>query len=153
MKTNYTIIAVAALFVCALVQVYTIDRLIPLFRSRQSSPSAPLAPSRPRKLPINITTQGVGHYTQLGILHNGSETILPLMGRQTHIRSHMWNYYTLTNDALPVRIPLSTNGRSCDTSNGCNELYSGDSVLVPELGGKFTVKLYDRTPRYIPYLY
>lgn len=101
---------------------------------------------------INIPTQGEVHYTQLGILHDGT-TVLPLMGRPTYPRSHMWNYYTLTNDAVSLRVPLITNGRHCDSSTGCKELFEGDSVIIPEFGSSsFRVKMYDKAPRYIPYI-
>jgi hypothetical protein len=105
-----------------------------------------------KRMPINIATQGELTYKQLGILHDNNNTILPLMGRQTHHRSHMWNYYTLTNQNIPIRIPLVKGKRNCEDQVGCKELYNGDTIYIPEFSTTFTVKLYDRSPRYIPFL-
>ena len=105
---------------------------------------------QPQVVRINQATQGDTHYMQIGILHNANNVIIPLMGKPTHRRSHMWNYYTLTSQALSIRIPLENEGRSCDSAYGCKELFDGEMVFIPEYQTKFTVKLYDRSPKYIP---
>ena len=104
-----------------------------------------------QRIPINVNTQSVGHYEQVGLLYDG-HTTLPLMGRRTYNRSTRWNYYTLTNDNIAIRIPLSNKGRDCLDRNGCDELYDDDAVIIPEYNNsKFVVKLYDNSPRYIPF--
>lgn len=104
-----------------------------------------------RGIPININTRNVDHYQQLGILYDGNTT-LPLLGRRIYSGSSKWNYYTLTNDNIAMKVPLSRNGRDCTEQYGCEELYDDDSIIIPEYNnGKFKIKLYDRSPRYIPF--
>ena len=103
------------------------------------------------RLPINIHTQAVDHYQQIGLLYDG-HTTLPLLGRRVHSGSNKWNYYSLTNDNIALKIPLSKNGRGCMERNGCDELYEEDSIIIPEYNqSKFKIKMYDNSPRYIPY--
>ena len=103
-------------------------------------------------VPINITTRGIESYKHIGILSGKSGKVLPLYGRQTYTGSNRWNYYTRGNDHLSLKIPLTKNGRDCDDNNGCNELYDNDLIFLPEFSDDFTVKLYNSTPRYIPFL-
>ena len=103
------------------------------------------------RLPINIHTQAVDHYQQIGLLYDG-HTTLPLLGRRVHSGSNKWNYYSLTNDNIALKIPLQKNGRGCMERNGCDELYEDDSIIIPEYNqSKFKIKMYDNSPRYIPY--
>jgi hypothetical protein len=101
--------------------------------------------------PINIPTRGIEDYRQLGILSDTSGNVLPLYGRRTYSGSTKWNYFTRANDHLSLKIPLSSNGNSCDDHIGCHELYDNDNINVPEYNGNFNVKLYNNTPRYIPF--
>lgn len=151
-----------AILLLALVQMYTIYAVVSTRRAaprqgrqgRQGRRRGSLEAGVPSAagVGVNVPTRGLTHYSQIGILHNGGDSILPLMGRPVHPGSHMWNYYTLTNEAVPVRVPLINGGRECESSNGCEELYNDDRIFVPELGSRYTVKLYNRAPRYIPYL-
>ena len=102
-------------------------------------------------VPINVNTRNIDHYQQLGILYDG-HTTLPLLGRRVYSGSHKWNYYTLTNNNVAIKVPLSYNGRDCLDSYGCDELYSDDSIIIPEFNNsKFKIKLYDLAPRYLPF--
>mgnify|MGYP007047533491 CR=1 FL=1 len=104
-----------------------------------------------RKKNININTQQVPHYQQLGILYDGTVT-LPLLGRRVRNGSHKWNYYTLTNDNIALKVPIIRKGRDCSERNGCDELYEEDFIIIPQYNNsKFKINLYDRSPRYIPY--
>lgn len=104
-----------------------------------------------RMVPININTRNVDHYQQLGILYDGNVT-LPLLGRRIYSGSSKWNYYTLTNDNIAMKVPLSRNGRDCTEQYGCEELYEEDTIIIPEYNNsKFKIKLYDRSPKYIPF--
>ena len=125
----------------------------------------------PRKVhegvPINISTRGeTPEVQQLGMLtktsHSDSTSgvpgtdveshILPLYGRKTYNRSSKWVYYTATDKFNQVRIPISNNGRNCDSEYGCDELMDGSTITIPELNGSFTVKLYENKKfYYIPY--
>ena len=52
-----------------------------------------------------------------------------------------------------MKIPLSVNGRKCDADYGCDEIYDGDVITLPEYNATFKVTLYDYDkPRYIPYV-
>jgi hypothetical protein len=101
--------------------------------------------------PINIPTRGIEDYRQLGILSDAGGNVLPLYGRRTYSGSTKWNYFTRANDHLSLKIPLSSNGNSCDDHIGCPELYDDDSINIPEYNGNFNVKFYNNTPRYIPF--
>ena len=101
----------------------------------------------PRR-PVTISTQRTQSYETIGMLYNDANVILPLLGRQTHQRSHMWNYYTFTNDTIPIKIQISKDGYNCESSIGCKEFYDGDSIFVPELNSTFSVKIYDKAPIY-----
>jgi hypothetical protein len=60
----------------------------------------------------------------------------PLFGRTKYPRrSDKWEYYTIDEGRNRIKIVIKTKGD--------NELYDGDSLTVPELGGDFTVKLYE----------
>jgi hypothetical protein len=93
-----------------------------------------------------------GPYQQVGILtaEGGSSssaapdrTILPLYGRELDPRRSRWNYYTRTDGANPVQVPVRVGNRVCDDdTNGCNELSSTDSVHVPVLGRSFKATVY-----------
>jgi hypothetical protein len=73
-------------------------------------------------------------------------TILPLYGRELDARRGKWNYYTRTDGMNPVQVPVRVGNRVCDDdTNGCNELYSDDSVHVPALGRAFTATVYRRS--------
>ena len=110
----------------------------------------------PRGLPINIKTQGRNtQYQQLGILTrvNGPETILPLMGRETIAGRDKWQFYTISDKNNSVKLPISSNGKSCTGEYGCNSLYNGDTVYVEGYNDAFKITMYENnTMQYIPYI-
>jgi len=110
----------------------------------------------PRGIPINIRTRGFeSSYRQVGILtrSNGNETILPLMGRPLDNARGKWQFYTMSDKHMSVKLPVSKNGRSCTGEYGCNDLYNGDNVYVEGYNDAFKVTIYENnTPAYIPYV-
>lgn len=122
----------------------------------------PVQPVQPEVRPIYIMPPptvrppirqyNTGIVQQVGLLagEGGSanaaapdRTILPLFGRELNIRRGRWNYYTRTDGANPVQVPVRFGNRSCDDdTNGCNEVYDGDSVHVPVLGRSFKASIY-----------
>jgi hypothetical protein len=91
----------------------------------------------------NYNTQRVAPFRQVGVLYkNDSNLILPLYGRRTYARSNAWNYYTTTGGDSPIQLEISIQDRECLKKTGCKELYTDDSVYIPEYSGVFTVKLY-----------
>jgi len=97
----------------------------------------------------------VGPIQQVGILtaEGGSSSsaapdraILPLYGRELDVRRGRWNYYTRTDGSNPVQVPVRVGNRVCDDdTNGCNEVYSDDTVHVPALGRSFKTTVYRRS--------
>ena len=90
---------------------------------------------------------------QVGVLASGHE-VLPIFGRPTYPGSHRWNYYTATNDAIPLRLPVQNKKRECDDDNGCDEIFDGDEGVVSTFPDKsFTATIYSKAgPRYLPHV-
>jgi hypothetical protein len=121
----------------------------------------------PGTVPINIETHIAGRYSsehltdaktrnipetyqQMGIIKTGDGSLLPLYGRRSGRATDYYNYYTRTDTANPVQIPVSAGRRDCTTDIGCSMLMDGDTVKVYGLG-EGHVKLYGiGAPRYIP---
>lgn len=118
-------------------------------------------------IPINIETrESGGDFQQIGILskksinndadkpgNNTDSVVLPLYGKPLYRGARNWLYYTETDNAKSVKIPLVINNKDCTDDRGCDELNDGDSVTVNSLNGDFDVKLYKfNKPRYIPYV-
>jgi hypothetical protein len=108
-------------------------------------------------IPINIKTQGYYNpeYSQIGLLtrSNGSDTLLPLMGRPVSSNRNKWQYYTLSDKYNSIRLPIIVNNRRGTLANGVNELSAEDVIQVEGYGDTFKVTLYEQnTLRYIPYI-
>ena len=109
----------------------------------------------PIGLPTELSRGPVGTYGQIGILtaEGGSSssaspdrTILPLYGREIDARRSRWNYYTRTDGANPVQVPIRYKNRVCDDDvNGCDEIFSDESVHVPSLGRSFKTTVYRKS--------
>jgi hypothetical protein len=108
------------------------------------------------KIPINVKTQSFDtNYRQIGILTrvNGGETILPLMGRPLFSNRDKWNFYTMNDKNNMIKLPITFKNRSCSSSQGCDNLYNGDTVYVEGYSDIFRVTIYDNNVmEYIPYL-
>ena len=107
-----------------------------------------------RGIPINIETQGLAtQYQQIGILENGTSLILPLMGRRSMIGRDKWQYYTISNTGtLNTKLPVTFQGRSCTSENGCDNISSGDTVYVKGYNESFRATIYENNLlQYIPY--
>lgn len=108
-------------------------------------------------MPINVRTSinslGDTEYRQIGILkkNDGSETILPLMGRPILTNKDKWNFYTMNENN--IKLPIRYKNKSCTDEYGCDNIYTGDMVDVEGLNKNFKVTMYDNaTMRYIPFL-
>jgi hypothetical protein len=111
-----------------------------LFKSEDKAVDTPVDNSIPY---FNHNTQRVMPYRQIGVLYkDDGNVIIPLYGRRTHVRSNTWNYYTVTDTNTPIQIGLSINDRECMNNIGCKELYSEDSLYIPEYNSVFNVKLH-----------
>lgn len=104
-------------------------------------------------VPVNIPTQRIESYRQVGYLYNDENVMLPIFGRQLHMNSSRWNYYTKSdNHNYSIHIPLFNKGRDCESEYGCDELYNEEEISISEYNGTFKVKLYSNHLKYIPFL-
>jgi hypothetical protein len=121
-------------------------------------------------VPINLPSRGYppASYQQLGVLtkitpadsssnvtinSDDKNGIIPLMGKPTFNGSRKWTYYTATDNYNMLKLPIAVNGRNCTDDLGCDELYEGDSITIPQTGNTYKVSIYNYDkPRYIPYL-
>jgi hypothetical protein len=107
-----------------------------------------------RGIPVNIETQGLAtQYQQVGILENGGDLILPLMGRRSAIGRDKWQYYSISNTGtLNTKLPVTFQGRSCTSENGCDNINSGDTLYVKGYNDTFRATIYENNLlQYIPY--
>ena len=111
----------------------------------------------PRGMPINIQTQTTADspYRQMGILTrlDGTEMILPLMGRPLFTNRDKWNFYTMNDKTNMIKLPIIYNGKNCTAEYGCDNLYDGNVVKVEGYNTDIKVTMYDnQVMRYIPFL-
>lgn len=108
------------------------------------------------KVAINVPTQSINtSYRQIGILTrvNGPETILPLLGRPLITNKDKWNFYTMNDKNGMIKLPVRFKNKSCTSSQGCDNVYSGDTLYVEGYSDTFRVTVYDNnTLEYIPSL-
>jgi len=108
-------------------------------------------------VPVNIPTRGfTSNYQQVGVLsaetHQGLK-MLPLFGRPQWKGANRWNFYTSTDQYNSLKLPVYSKKRDCQDQIGCDELYDGDSVNIPQYGDhtQFKVSMYKLdSPTYIP---
>ena len=85
--------------------------------------------------------------------NNNSSQILGLYGKPIYPGSNKWSYYTASDGHNSIKMPLTHNGKKCDGTYGCDELYDGDIISIPSYNGNFKVNIYDYDkPKYIPYI-
>jgi len=99
------------------------------------------------------TTSLQNTYQQVGILNRPSceQTILPIMGKKLLHRSDKWNYYTMNDKNNMIKLPITFKGKSGTSEYGCDELYSGDKVIVQGYNDEFTVTIYESNMIYTPF--
>jgi len=114
-------------------------------------------------IPIQIPTQGLPEqFQQVGVLAapggtatsaTPNRTLLPLFGRKVAVARDRYNYYTRSDGINPIQVPVSYKNRNCEDDNGCDEIFSGETISVPLLGQTFVATTYRyNLPRYIPYV-
>ena len=121
------------------------------------------------RIPVNVPTQSYDtSYRQIGILTRiggDKETIIPLMGAPLIANRDKWNFYTMSENNSMLKLPVSilknvsncpkkpNTYTKCMGQNGCNDLYTGDTVQVAGYNDAFKVTTYENdTPKYIPYI-
>ena len=121
------------------------------------NPSLSMNSTITRGIPINIETRGLSQdYSQMGILTrtNGTDMILPLMGRRLISGLDKWQYYTISNTGnMNTKLPVSLKGKSCSGEYGCDIINNGDTVYVEGYNDTFNATVYENSRfNYIPYL-
>lgn len=106
------------------------------------------------RVPINMPTRGFSdNYQQVGAINSGDK-ILPLFGRPRWPGASKWNYFTSTDSFQSVKLPVNFKNRDCLDEIGCDEVYDGDSVGIPQFGQEreFKANIYrlDK-PFYLPF--
>jgi hypothetical protein len=108
-------------------------------------------------VPINIPTRGyASNYQQVGVITsetNEGVKILPLFGRPQWKGGNRWNFYTSTDQYNSLKLPVYSKKKDCQDQIGCDELYDGDQVVIPQYGEntKFKVSIYKLdSPVYLP---
>ena len=91
--------------------------------------------------------QGVAE-GQIGLI-KGADSALPLFATEHPSRRGRFWYHTLTDGNIPLKVGVTSNGRDCLQEIGCDELFDGDMVQVPVIGGDWVVSLYPRFPIYM----
>jgi hypothetical protein len=132
-------------------------QVILIQQERQTKPDVYAEPTMryPSNLPTVLSRGPVGNYAQVGLMtaEGGSansaapdRTILPLYGREIDSRRSRWNYYTRTDGANPVQVPVRYRNKVCDDDvNGCDEIFNDESVHVPSLGRSFKATVYRKS--------
>jgi hypothetical protein len=94
-----------------------------------------------REEPTVHFTHALPTYRQIGLLVGAAKEPIALYGRPTRRGSEQWNYYAVSNNYAPHRLPVFVNGRDSSRLLGCRELSDGDAVDVRGYGAA-TVALY-----------
>ena len=105
-------------------------------------------PIYPRKSPEYPLRNAPRDYQQVGVLvdspsGDGAEpTLLALFGRKMRTRDR-WEYYAASDKYHMWKLPVQVQKRMCDHEFGCDEIYNGDQVIVPDYGNRtFTARMY-----------
>ena len=82
-------------------------------------------------------------FRQVGIVFSvEADKRYPLFSRAAPYRRHRYQYYVSTDNSS-IQISARAQGRDCGEELGCEELYTDDTISVPELGdSEFKVKLH-----------
>lgn len=114
-----------------------------------SSDSAAQPPVYPLKSPDYPTRRTPQDFQQVGVLVDPSDsnggtdpTILALFGRKMTTRDR-WEYYVASDKFHMWKLPVQVQKRMCDHEFGCEEIFNGDQVVVPDYGNRvFTARIY-----------
>ncbi|NDB85460.1 MAG: hypothetical protein EB127_22575 [Alphaproteobacteria bacterium] len=111
-------------------------------------------PVYPTKLPEYPLRHQPSTFQQVGALvlsdnDSNEPVILPLFGRKLSNRDR-WEYYCASDKYHMTRLPVRFGNRDCEDDVGCDEIFNGQEVTVPDYGNKtFTARMYKyNVPRY-----
>ena len=87
------------------------------------------------------------HNSRHNSRHHGN-SMMPLFGRPSDTSRSKWNYYTIHNG---IKLQVNNKSRSCIGEQGCDELFSGDTVYVDGMDHTYQVTVYETSSfRYSP---
>ena len=124
----------------------TIEIVTPGLLLQKQQHIAPVYPSKDPDYPLRGT-----NFQQVGVLVGGSlhrdqkePTLLPLFGRKMTSNSDRWEYYCASDKYHMMKLPVMYEHRDCgDDTVGCNEIYHGQHVNVPDYGEEeFKARIY-----------
>lgn len=125
-------------------------QVIKIVTKNEAEDRPPIYPRHNPEYPLQRVPQG---YQQVGVLvsQDSAENkpiIMPLYGRKMYSKDR-WEYYTASDEYHMWRIPVSINNRDCQDDVGCDEIYNGDNVTVPDYANKvFAARIYKyKNPR------
>jgi hypothetical protein len=106
----------------------------------------------PGAVAINQSTQGLPEsYQSMGVIKKSDGSVLPLYGRRTTGSGDRYQYYTRPDTYNPVPLPSRYKRKICQEDIGCDELFSGEEVVIGPTGEKAETTLYKFDgPTYIP---
>jgi hypothetical protein len=123
------------------VRVVVVEKAVPM-SGRADQP--PVYPARAPSYPLRGVEQ---EFQQVGVLvsqdaNEDEPTILPLFGRKMATRDR-WEYYVASDKFHMWRLPVQVKNRMCDEDVGCDEIFQGDEVVVPDYAKKvFVARIY-----------
>lgn len=105
----------------------------------------PVYPTSPPEYPTRGAKKE--YYQQLGVLVSqdageDKPVILGLFGRKISSRDR-WEYYVASDQYHMYKLPAQFKNRMCDDDVGCDEIYNGDEVIVPDYANQtFKARIY-----------
>lgn len=109
--------------------------------SKQEQPHPLIYPVADPKYQMRHEYQQVGMLTSKD-MDEGQPIILPLFGRKMTSRDR-WEYYTASDKYNMWKLPVIYDNRDCQNEVGCNEIYNGVEVTVPDYANKvFSARIY-----------
>ena len=123
---------------------YPVKQVIKVVTKNEIEDRPPIYPRQNPEYPLQRTPQS---YQQVGVLVSKDSAeekpiIMPLFGRKMYSKDR-WEYYTASDEYHMWRIPVTVNNRDCQDDVGCDEIYNGDNVTVPDYANKvFAARIY-----------
>lgn len=122
------------------VQVVVVDT-----KTSSKTQEPPVYPKDAPQYPLRHLPQ---EFQQVGVLSRKDEdddddpTLLALFGRKMTHRDR-WEYYVASDKFHMWKLPVQVKKRVCDDEFGCDEIYNGDEVIVPDYGDRvFIARIY-----------